>query len=44
MELLDEGDNLMAGRGTDIEDLMSQKKITVNIPPLDREMRTQFTL
>ena len=35
----------MADRGFDIQDLMSQKKVTVNIPPfLDSEMRTQFTL
>ena len=45
MELSDEGDNLRADHGFDIQDLISQQKITVNTPPsFDREMRTQFTL
>ena len=33
IEPLDEGQNVMVEGGFDIQDFVSQKKITVNIPP-----------
>ena len=33
LELLEVGNNIMADRGFNIEDILSEKDITINIPP-----------
>ena len=42
LNLLDPGDNVMADRGFDIQDLLVSKKVTLNIPPF-LSLRKQLT-
>lgn len=42
LELLEEGDNVMADRGFTIEDLLKEKGVTLNIPPFLTQ-RSQFS-
>ena len=43
MELLEAGDNIMADRGFDLEDVLTQKGITINIPPFLGNNRQQLS-
>ena len=43
LELIEEGDNVMANRGFEIEGLLASRKATLNIPPFVGS-RKQFTM
>ena len=44
VDLLSEGDNVMADRGFDVQDILSAARVTLNIPPTLPTSRSQFTL
>ena len=43
LDLIEPGDNVMAYRGFGIEDLLAEKKATLNIPPFRQEGCTQLS-
>ena len=43
VDLLSEGDNVMADRGFDVQDILSAARVTLNIPPTLPASRGQFT-
>ena len=44
VDLLSEGDNVMADREFDVQDILSAARVTLNIPPTLPTSRSQFTL
>ena len=44
LDLLEAGDNVMADRGFEIEELLVERKVTLNIPPFLGRQRDQFSV